>query len=133
MIKTTEPVGYDLVDLTQKKIVFAQVTSVNRNDINESYVVNTEEWIETTYSENVPNPEAEGGMEIQTFTKKEIVRIPPPRTVSFAEADGMEALIDSMGIVVTETGCARRKKYFAIGHWLINQGENIRNVNWEFV
>lgn len=129
MIKTNQPVSFNPVNLDEKKIVFAKVVSALRNDEHENYTLNIQEWIEIEYQENVPN--SEGVMSMETFVKKEVVRN-VTRTMSFVDADNLTSLLDQM-FTITETGSFRRKKYSLLGHLVINNQENVRNVNWELV
>jgi hypothetical protein len=52
--------------------------------------------------------------------------------MTFVEADQLTNTLDSM-FTITETGSARRKRYTILGHLLINNDENVRNVEWEIV
>lgn len=129
MIKTTQPVVYNAVDFTKTAIVFAEVLSANRNDKSGTYTLFIREWIQETYTENVPIEG--GGMEEQTFTKQIEVRR-TTRTMTFAEADALTDFIDA-NFQLTETKTARRKRYTELGHLIINNQESVRNVQWEEV
>lgn len=129
MIKTTEMVSYDPIDLNKKAIVFAKVTQAVRNDEREIYTLYIEDWVELPYSQNVPDDN--GVMELQDFIDKKIVRT-TQRVMTFTEADQLTAILDQM-FEISETGTARRKRYTILGHLLINKSENVRNVDWELI
>jgi hypothetical protein len=130
MIKTTQTVSYDPVDLTKKETVYAKVTQAVRNDGNETYTLTINEWVEIPYTENVFNEETQE-MEIQNFVNTQSVRT-MQRTMTFVEADQLTAVVDQL-FQPTETGSALRKKYTILGHLIINNNENVRNVEWELV
>jgi hypothetical protein len=129
MIKTKNTVSYNPVNLDEKEIVFAKVLLALRNDDVETYTLTIKEWVEIPYSENVPNENGE--MEVQNFINKKEVRT-IQRVMTFVEADQLTTLLDSM-FTITETGSARRKRYTILGHLLVNNSENVRNVEWELV
>ena len=129
MIQTTQPVSYNPVNLDEKETVFAKVILALRNDETENYTLTIKEWVEIPYSENVPNENGE--MEVQNFINKKEVRT-IQRVMTFAEADTLTNVLDSM-FTITEIGAARRKKYTELGHLIINNSENVRNVQWELV
>lgn len=112
MIKTVEEVSFDTVDFDRKAIVFAAVKTTTRHDAEECYYLEIEEWIE------LPNG------------AKKIVRC-TNRAMNFVQADQLTDTIDA-NFQLTETGAKRRKRYTEIGHLLINNMENVRNVKWEF-
>jgi len=126
MIKTITTVSYNPVNLEEKQIVFARVISALRNDDVENYTLVIKEWIEIPYSENIANENGE--MEVQNFINKKEVRT-IQRVMTFAEADTLTNVLDSM-FTITESGTARRKKYTELGHLVINNSENVRNVSW---
>lgn len=131
MIKTTNKVSYDKVDLDKKETIYAQITSVVRNDINETYTLHIKEWYELEYTEIVPIFDEDGkdiGTEEQTFVKKITDRI-HQRTMSFADADNLTDYLDST-FEISERGTARRKRYTELGHLIINNQENVRNTSW---
>jgi sorbitol-specific phosphotransferase system component IIA len=130
MIKTIEPVSFNPVNLNEKAIVFAKVVSALRNDENETYTLNIQEWVVREYEENVPN-EITQVMEVKTFTQKKVVR-EVTRTMTFADADALTNALDQM-FTITEVGSHIRKRYSILGHLIINNQENVRNVNWELV
>jgi hypothetical protein len=130
MIKTTQTVSYDPVDLTKKETVYARVSQAVRNDNNETYTLTINEWVEIPYTENVLNEETQE-MELQNFVSKRNVRT-MQRTMTFAEADQLTAVVDQL-FQPTETGSGLRKKYTILGHLIINNSENVRNVEWELV
>jgi hypothetical protein len=129
MIKTTTPVSYNPVNLDEKETVFAKVILALRNDETENYTLTIKEWVEIPYSENVPNENGE--MEVQNFINKKEVRT-IQRVMTFTEADTLTNVLDSM-FTITEIGTARRKKYTILGHLIINNSENVRNVQWELL
>jgi len=131
MIKTTTEVSYDPINTDKKAIVFAQVTSALRNDTAETYTLNIKEWVEITYTENVPVYDENNieTMEERTFTKTQIVRN-HSRVMTFVQADQLTNVIDQM-FAPTETGTQLRKRYTILGHLLINKQENVRNTDWE--
>lgn len=129
MIRTKQTVSYDPVDLTKKETVYAKVTQAVRNDETENYTLTIKEWVEIPYSENVPNENGE--MEVQNFINKKEVRT-TQRVMTFAEADTLTNVLDGM-FNITEIGTARRKRYTQLGHLIINNSENVRNVEWELV
>lgn len=134
MIQTTQPVSYDLIDISKTAIVKASVIKVIRSDNEEVYSLNVEEFIEIPYTAEVPTYDENGnqiGTETQNFSKKQIIRN-LVRVMTFAEADTLTNVLDSM-FTITETGTARRKKYTELGHLVINNSENVRNVQWELV
>ena len=134
MIKTVEEVSYDPIDLNKKAIVYAQIVATNRNDINETYTLTINEWVEISYTENVPiydENDVEIGLEQQTFTNRKAVRT-TQRVMSFVDADNLTNYLDSI-FTITETGTQRRKRYTILGHLLINNTENVRNTQWELV
>jgi hypothetical protein len=130
MIRTKQTVSYDPVDLTKKETVYAKVTQAVRNDGNETYTLTINEWVEIPYTENVFNEETQE-MELQNFVSKRNVRT-MQRTMTFAEADQLTAIVDQL-FQPTETGSGLRKKYTILGHLIINNSENVRNVEWELV
>lgn len=134
MIKTKTEVSYDLINPDTKAIVFAQVVSAIRNDINETYTLTIKEWVEIPYQENVPVYDEQGneiGMEIQNFIKRKDVRT-MQRVMTFPDADNLTAFLDSE-FTITETNTARRKRYTILGHLVINNQESVRKVEWELV
>jgi hypothetical protein len=134
MIKTTTQVSYDPINPDTKAIVFAQVVSAVRNDINETYTLTIKEWVEIPYQENVPVYDEQGneiGMEIQNFIRRKDVRT-MQRVMTFTDADNLTAFLDSE-FTITETNTARRKKYTILGHLVINNQESVRKVEWELV
>jgi len=134
MIKTKTEVSYDLINPDTKAIVFAQVVSAIRNDINETYTLTIKEWVEIPYQENVPVYDEQGneiGMEIQNFIRRKDVRT-MQRVMTFTDADNLTAFLDSQ-FEITETNTARRKRYTVLGHLIINNQESVRKVEWELV
>lgn len=134
MIKTTTEVSYNPIDLDKKAIVYAQVVATNRNDINETYTLTINEWVEISYTENVPVYDENGletGLEQQTFTNRKAVRT-TQRIMSFVDTDNLTNYLDSI-FTITETGTQRRKRYTILGHLIINNQEHVRNVAWELV
>lgn len=134
MIKTKTEVSYDLINPDTKAIVFAQVVSAIRNDINETYTLTIKEWVEIPYQENVPVYDEQGneiGMEIQNFIRRKDVRT-MQRVMTFTDADNLTAFLDSQ-FEITETNTARRKRYTILGHLVINNQESVRKVEWELV
>jgi hypothetical protein len=134
MIKTTTEVSYDPINPDTKTIVFAQVVSTVRNDINETYTLTIKEWVEIPYQENVPVYDEQGneiGMEIQNFIRRKDVRT-MQRVMTFTDADNLTAFLDSQ-FEITETNTARRKRYTVLGHLVINNQESVRKVEWELV
>lgn len=129
MIKTTTPVPYDLVNPALTSVVFAKITSTNRNDDFETYTLSIEEWIEIPYSMEVPD--GNGGVVLENFVTKKTVRN-HSRLMSFIEADQLTDNLDLM-YSITETGAYRRKKYTELGHLLINNLESVRGAQWELV
>lgn len=129
MIKTTTEVPYDLVNPSLTSIVFAKITSTNRNDDAEIYTLNIEEWIEIPYTAEVPD--GNGGTVVGSFVDKKTVRN-HVRVVTFTESDALTAGLDQM-FTITETGAYRRKKYTELGHLYINNVEEVRGVQWELV
>jgi hypothetical protein len=55
MIKTTIPVSYDLINPSLQEVVKAKIATSVRNDENETYSLNIEEWVEIPYTEMVPD------------------------------------------------------------------------------
>ena len=134
MIKTTTQVSYDPINPDTKAIVFAQVVSTVRNDINETYTLTIKERVEIPYQENVPVYDEQGneiGMEIQNFIRRKDVRT-MQRVMTFTDADNLTAFLDSE-FTITETNTARRKRYTILGHLVINNQESVRKVEWELV
>ena len=134
MIKTTTEVSYDPINPDTKAIVFAQVVSAVRNDINETYTLTIKEWVEIPYQENVPVYDEQGneiGMEIQNFIRRKEVRT-MQRVMTFTDADNLTAFLDSQ-FEITETNTARRKRYTVLGHLVINNQESVRKVEWGLV
>ena len=129
MIKTTTAVPYDLVNPSLTSIVFAKITSTNRNDDAEIYTLSIEEWIEIPYSMEVPD--GNGGVVLENFVTKQTVRN-HLRIMTFVEADTLTDNLDLM-YTITETGAFRRKKYTELGHLLINNMEAVRGAQWELV
>jgi hypothetical protein len=70
-------------------------------------------------------------MEVQQFINRKNVRT-MTRTMTFVEADQLTAVVDQL-FQPTEIGSALRKKYTILGHLIINNNENVRNVEWELV
>ena len=129
MIKTTTEVSYDYITPSLTSIVFAKITSTNRNDDAEIYTLSIEEWIEIPYTAEVPD--GNGGTVVETFINKQTIRN-HSRVMTFVEADTLTDNLDLM-YTITETGAYRRKKYTELGHLLINNSENVREVSWELV
>ena len=129
MIKTTTAVPYDLVNPSLTSIVFAKITSTNRNDDAEIYTLSIEEWIEIPYTAEVPD--GNGGTVVGSFVDKKTVRN-HVRVMTFVEADTLTDNLDLM-YTITETGAFRRKKYTELGHLLINNMEAVRGAQWELV
>jgi hypothetical protein len=124
MIRTTQPVSYEPVDLTKTAVVYAQPTRTVRNDQNETYTIHIHEWIIREFTEEIDG-------EVQNFTRNETVRT-MQRTMSFAEADQLTAVVDQL-FAPQQTGSALRKEYTRLGHLIVNNNENVRNVTWELV
>jgi hypothetical protein len=129
MIKTTTAVTYDLVNPSLTEIVFAKITNTSRNDDAETYTLSIEEWIEIPYSMEVPD--GNGGVVLENFVTRQTVRN-HSRVMTFIEADTLTDALDQM-YTITETGAYKRKKYTELGHLLINNSENVREVSWELV
>lgn len=129
MIKTTTAVPYDLVNPSLTSIVFAKITSTNRNDDAEIYTLSIEDWIEIPYTAEVPD--GNGGTVVGSFVDKKTVRN-HVRVMTFVEADTLTDNLDLM-YTITETGAFRRKKYTELGHLLINNMEAVRGAQWELV
>jgi hypothetical protein len=129
MIKTTTPVSYDYITPSLTEVVFAKIGQSIRNDESETYTLYIEEWVEIPYTAEVPD--GNGGTVEETFTNKKIIRN-HSRVMSFVEADTLTDNLDLM-YTITETGAYRRKKYTELGHLLINNSENVREVSWELV
>jgi hypothetical protein len=124
MIKTKNTVSYDPVDLTKTAVVYAQPTRTVRNDQNETYTIQVTEWIEIPYEEEING-------EVQQFTSRQTVRT-MQRTMTFAEADQLTAVVDQL-FAPQQTGSSLRKEYTRLGHLIVNNNENVRNVAWELV
>jgi hypothetical protein len=134
MIRTITPVSWNPIDLNKQEIVFAKVTEAVRNDEAETYTLSIKEWIEQTYTENVPIYDENGnetGLENQTFTREIPVRN-IKRVMTFEEADQLTNYIESV-FTITDTGAKLRKTYTILGHLVINNQEAVRNVAWELV
>jgi len=129
MIKTTTPVAYDYITPSLTEVVFAKIGQSIRNDESETYTLYIEEWVEIPYTAEVPD--GNGGTVEETFTNKKIIRN-HSRVMTFVEADALTDALDQM-YTITETGAYRRKKYTELGHLLINNSENVREVPWELV
>lgn len=129
MIKTTTAVPYDLVNPLLTSIVFAKITSTNRNDDAEIYTLSIEDWIEIPYTAEVPD--GNGGTVVGSFVDKKTVRN-HVRVMTFVEADTLTDNLDLM-YTINETGAFRRKKYTELGHLLINNMEAVRGAQWELV
>jgi hypothetical protein len=129
MIKTTTEVSYDYISPSLTAIVFAKITNTSRNDEYENYVLSIEEWVEIPYTVTVDD--GNGGTIEETYTNKKIIRN-HSRSMTFVEADALTDALDQM-YTITETGAYRRKKYTELGHLLINNSENVREVSWELV
>lgn len=129
MIKTTTAVPYDLVNPSLTSIVFAKITSTNRNDDAEIYTLSIEEWIEVPYTAEVPD--GNGGTVVGSFVDKKTVRN-HVRVMTFTESDALTGGLDQM-FTITEIGACRRKKYTELGHLYINNVEEVRGVQWELV
>jgi hypothetical protein len=128
MIKTTQPVSFDPIDLTRQAVVFAEITQSIRNDKSETYTISIREWIEIPYTETV---EMDGEMVEQEFTRQQTVRT-HSRTMTFADVDQLTAFLDD-NFDIQEQGSSRRKIYTILGHLIVNNQENVRNVQWELV
>jgi hypothetical protein len=124
MIRTKNTVSYDPVDLTKTAVVYAQPTRTVRNDQNETYTINIHEWIIREFTEEIDG-------EVQNFTRNETVR-KMQRTMTFAEADQLTTVVDQL-FAPQQTGSALRKEYTRLGHLIVNNNENVRNVSWELV
>jgi hypothetical protein len=129
MIKTTTAVPYDLVNPSLTSIVFAKITSTNRNDNAETYTLNILEWVEIPYSMEVPD--GNGGVVLENFVDRKNIRT-HTRVMTFADSDALTGGLDQM-YTITETGAFRRKKYTELGHLLINNLEVVRGAQWELV
>jgi hypothetical protein len=129
MIKTTTPVSYDYITPSLTEVVFAKIGQSIRNDESETYTLHIEEWVEITYTAEVPD--GNGGTVQETFTNKKVIRN-HSRVMTFVEADALTDALDQM-YTITETGAYRRKKYTELGHLLINNSEEVRGVQWELV
>ena len=127
MIKTSTPVSYDLINPSLTAVVFAKISSSVRNDENETYTLNIEEWVEIPYTANVPDEN--GGLVEQEFINKKVIRT-HTRVMSFAESDYLTDNLDQM-FTINETGAYRRKRYTQLGHLLVNNMEEVRGVQWE--
>ena len=128
MIKTTQPVSYDPIDNTKQEVVYARVMQSYRDDVSEVYTISIKEWVELPYTQEV---EVEGEMVEQTLYNTKEIRN-HSRNMTFAEVDQLTAYLDSQ-FEITEQGSYRRKQYTILGHLLINNSENVRNVSWELV
>jgi hypothetical protein len=129
MIKTITPVSYDYITPSLTEVVFAKIGQSIRNDESETYTLYIEEWVEIPYTAEVPD--GNGGTVEETFTNKKVIRN-HSRVMTFVEADALTDALDQM-YTITETGAYRRKKYTELGHLLINNSENVREVSWELV
>jgi hypothetical protein len=129
MIKTKTPISYDDITPSLKSICFAEITSSIRNDNAETYTLNLQEWVELPYTIEVPDEN--GGVAEQTFINKKVIRN-HSRVMTFAESDALTDALDQM-FTITETGAYRRKKYTELGHLVINNSEQVREVEWELV
>lgn len=132
MIRTITPVSWNPIDFNKQAIVFAKVTEAVRNDEAETYTLSIKEWIEETFTEDVPVYDENGietGLENQTFIREVSVRN-MKRVMTFEEADQLTNYIDSV-FTITDTGAKLRKTYTVLGHLVINNQENVRNVGWE--
>lgn len=134
MIKTITPVSWNPIDFNKQAIVFAKVTEAVRNDEAETYTLSIKEWIEETFTEDVPvydENNIETGLENQSFTREISVRN-IKRVMTFDEADQLTNYIDA-NFSITDTGAKLRKTYTILGHLIINNQETVRNVGWELV
>jgi hypothetical protein len=129
MIKTITPVSYDYITPSLTAIIFAKISNTSRNDEAETYTLSIQEWIEIPYSMEVPD--GNGVVILENFVTVQTVRN-HSRVMTFAESDVLTAGLDQM-YTITETGAYRRKKYTELGHLLINNSENVREVSWELV
>ena len=127
MIKSIEPVSYDLINPSLTAVVFAKISSSVRNDESETYTLNIEEWVELPYTVQVPNEN--GGTVEESFIDKKVIRN-HTRVMTFAESDNLTDNLDQM-YTITETGAFRRKRYTQLGHLLINNMEQVRGIQWE--
>lgn len=130
MIRTKTELPYDLVNLTKVAKIYARVIQAIRNDIHKTYTLQIEEWVELPYTTQVPEGENGELIEKIFYEKKQVRTV--TRSMSFAEADQLTNALDQM-FEITETGTARRKKYTILGHLVINNNEQVRNVEWELV
>ena len=134
MIRTVETASWNDIDFNQKAIVYAKITKSVRNDEAETYTLSIKEWIEQTFTEDVPVYDENGietGLENQSFTREIPVRN-IKRVMTFEEADQLTNYIDSV-FTITDTGAKLRKTYTILGHLVINNQEAVRNVAWELV
>lgn len=132
MIKTTTEVSYDPINPDTKAIVFAQVVSTVRNDINETYTLTIKEWVELPYKESVPVYDEQGnetGVEEQDFIRRKDVRT-MQRVMTFTDADNLTKALDNL-FDIKEINTARRKQYTILGHLIINNQEAVRKTSWE--
>lgn len=134
MIKTISPVSWNPVDFSKQATVFAKVTEAVRNDEAETYTLSIKEWIEETFTEDVPVYDQAGnetGLENQSFTREVSVRN-IKRVMTFQQADQLTNYIDA-NFEITDTGAKLRKTYTILGHLVINNQETVRNIAWELV
>jgi len=134
MIKTTQPVKYDVRDPQLEAIVYAEIYEVIRNPRSKTYLLKIEESIKIEYEQVIPiydENEIQIGTETQTAYSKQVIG-KKQKTYSYAQANELTDYLD-ITFDIQETKTERRDKYTVLGHLIINNQDQVYGTNWELI
>jgi len=132
MIKTTQPVKFDVRNPQLEAIVYAEIYEVIRYPRNKTYLLKIEESIKVEYEQVVPiydENENQIGTETQTAFSKQVIG-KKQKVFSYAESNQLTDYLD-VAFQIEETKTERRDRYTVLGHLIVNNQDQVYGTNWE--
>ena len=132
MIKTTQPVKFDVRNPQLEAIVYAEIYEVIRYPRNKTYLLKIEESIKVEYEQVVPiydENENQIGTETQTAYSKQVIG-KKQKVFSYAESNQLTDYLD-VAFQIEETKTERRDRYTVLGHLIVNNQDQVYGTNWE--
>jgi len=134
MIKTTQPVKFDVRNPQLEAIVYAEIYEVIRYPRNKTYLLKIEESIKVEYEQVVPiydENENQIGTETQTAFSKQVIG-KKQKVFSYAESNQLTDYLD-VAFQIEETKTERRDRYTVLGHLVVNNQDLVYGSQWELV
>ena len=134
MIKTTQPVKFDVRNPQLEAIVYAEIYEVIRYPRSKTYLLKIEESIKVEYEQVVPiydENENQIGTETQTAYSKQVIG-KKQKVFSYAESNQLTDYLD-VTFQIEETKTERRDRYTVLGHLVVNNQDLVYGSQWELV